>query len=175
MARASKLKVYRTPAGFYDVYVAAPSQKAALEAWGSDHDLFARGIAELVTDPALTAEPLATPGVVVRHSRGTAAEQIAALPPQTAPAKSPKKAAAPPPKPSSADVDAAETALVEAKQVETAKLKDLTDREAKLARERRALERDQRTLVQQAEQALDDERRAYEAALRGWKRARSVS
>ena len=31
-----KLKVYRTPIGFHDAYVAAPSQKAALDAWGSD-------------------------------------------------------------------------------------------------------------------------------------------
>ena len=51
------LKVYRTPIGFHDAYVAAPSQKAALQAWGSDANLFARGVAELVTDPALTAEP----------------------------------------------------------------------------------------------------------------------
>ena len=27
--RATKLKVYRTPIGFHDAYVAAPSQKAA--------------------------------------------------------------------------------------------------------------------------------------------------
>ena len=80
MARSSKLKVYRTPIGFHDAYVAAPSQKAALEAWGSDHDLFARGAAELVTDAALTAAPLASPGTVVKRSRGTTAEQIAALP-----------------------------------------------------------------------------------------------
>lgn len=32
--RNRKLKVYRTPIGFHDAYVAAPSQKAALEAWG---------------------------------------------------------------------------------------------------------------------------------------------
>lgn len=80
MARTGKLKVYRTAAGFHDAYVAAPSQKAALAAWGSDHDLFARGIAELVTDPDLSAEPLASPGVVIKRSRGTTAEQIAALP-----------------------------------------------------------------------------------------------
>jgi hypothetical protein len=80
MARAQKLKVYRTVAGFNDAYVAATSQKAALEAWGSVRDLFARGIAELVTDPALTAAPLASPGVVVKHSRGTTAEQIKAMP-----------------------------------------------------------------------------------------------
>ena len=58
--------------------VAAPSQKAALQAWGSDADLFARGIADVVTDEALTAEPLASPGKVIRKLRGTADEQLAA-------------------------------------------------------------------------------------------------
>ena len=48
MARA--LKVYRTPIGFHDAYVAAPSQKAALAAWGADANLFARGSAEQVTE-----------------------------------------------------------------------------------------------------------------------------
>lgn len=81
MARRQKLKVFRTPTGFHDAYVAAPSRKAALEAWGSDADLFARGIAEVVTDEELSREPLANPGKVIRRSRGTAAEQLAALPP----------------------------------------------------------------------------------------------
>lgn len=31
------------PLGHHHVYVAAPSQAAALRAWGSDRDLFARG------------------------------------------------------------------------------------------------------------------------------------
>lgn len=47
---------------------------------GAATGICARGIAEIVTDPALTAEPLATPGVVVKHSRGTTSAQIAALP-----------------------------------------------------------------------------------------------
>lgn len=80
MARKQKLKVYRTPIGFHDAYVAAPSQKAALDAWGADVDLFARGVAETVSDEALTREPLEQPGVVVRKLRGTADEQMAALP-----------------------------------------------------------------------------------------------
>lgn len=41
MACAQKLKVYQTPAGFNDAYVAEPNQKATLEAWGSERDLFA--------------------------------------------------------------------------------------------------------------------------------------
>lgn len=80
MAKAPKLKVFTAPIGFHDVYVAAPSRAAALRAWGSDHDLFARGIASEVTDPAVTQQPLAKPGVVFRHLRGTEAEQFAALP-----------------------------------------------------------------------------------------------
>jgi len=80
MARKQKLKVYRTPIGFHDAYVAAPSQKAALVAWGADADLFARGVAETVSDEALTREPLEQPGVVVRKLRGTGDEQMAALP-----------------------------------------------------------------------------------------------
>jgi hypothetical protein len=77
--RTPKLKVYRTPIGFHDAYVAAPSQKAALEAWGSTGKLFAQGAAELVTDPTLTKEPLARPGEVVRKPRGSEAELIEAL------------------------------------------------------------------------------------------------
>ena len=81
MARAPKLKVFRTAIGFHDAYVAAPSRAAALRAWGATKDLFARGAADEVLDPALAAEPLAAPGTVVKRLRGTAAEQLAALPP----------------------------------------------------------------------------------------------
>jgi len=70
MARIQKLKVYRTPIGFHDAYVAAPSQKAALEAWGSDANLFAHGLAEVVTDEALTREPLEHPGKIIKRLRG---------------------------------------------------------------------------------------------------------
>ena len=38
--RKPKLKVYSTPIGFHDALVAAPSQKAALEAWGAGTNLF---------------------------------------------------------------------------------------------------------------------------------------
>jgi hypothetical protein len=79
MARPPKLKVYRMAVGFHDAYVAAPSQKAAAAAWGSGTTCSRAGEAELVTDPALTAEPLARPGEIVKRLRGTAAEQIAAL------------------------------------------------------------------------------------------------
>ena len=183
MARAAKLKVYRTAAGFHDAYVAAPSQKAALAAWGSDHDLFARGIAEQVTDPVLTAEPLASPGTVVKRSRGTTAEQIAALPdPKPRPAKD--KAAAPEskakpakatpakpkrPKPDPAARDAAEATLETMRREQDDAFRALTAREAALARERRALERDRDKALRAAERTAESERDAYDAALRAWR------
>src|SRR3954466_4155352 len=100
------LKVYRTPIGFHDAYVAAPSQAAALKAWGTDHNLFTRGAAEVVTDPALTAAPLAEPGKIIKLLRGSAEEQMAAASePKSTRAKSTqtdKPRTPPPPRPSRA-------------------------------------------------------------------------
>lgn len=186
MARAPKLKVYRTAAGFHDAYVAAPSQKAALAAWGSDHDLFARGIAELVTDPDLTAEPLASPGVVVKRSRGSAAEQIAALPdrkPRAAPDDKPAVASKPTPakpkppkprrpKPDRAAVEKAEEALEAMQRDQARQLSDLAKREAALARERRSLEREHETARRETQAALEAEQHAYDADLRAWRAER---
>ncbi|NKJ02051.1 hypothetical protein [Novosphingobium sp. SG707] len=78
MANKRALKVFRTSAGFEDTYIAAPSQKAALEAWGARRNLFAQGVAELVTDPELAKAALARPGQVLRVPRGTTAEHLAA-------------------------------------------------------------------------------------------------
>jgi hypothetical protein len=77
--RNRKLKVFRTPIGFHDAYVAAPSQKAALQAWGAETDLFSNGSAELVTDPKLTKAPLDRPATVIRVPRGTKRQHLAAL------------------------------------------------------------------------------------------------
>lgn len=194
MARAQKLKVYRTAAGFNDAYVAAPSQKAALAAWGSEKDLFARGVAEIVTDPALTAEPLASPGVVVKQSRGTTAEQISAMPNRPV-RSSPKSASndgaslkppgrvtpaaavkpAPKPKPSSGKRDAAERKLDTIRTEYDRQLKALADREAKLARERREIESARRDDLAAAEAAAEEERRAYDDALREWRKSRNAA
>lgn len=195
----AKLKVFRTPIGFHDAYVAAPSRKAALAAWGSDADLFARGVAEEVTDPALTAEPLASPGTVIRRSRGTAAEQLAALPPdpprtkraaagekdepsptrRTAarassrptanPAPAPQPRPPRPPRPSGDALDAAEAALAEAERRHRAALADLAEREKRLARERRELEQGQADEIAAMEQGRDAARASYDAALRRWR------
>lgn len=186
MAATRKLKVYRTAAGFNDLYVAASSQKAALAAWGSEHDLFARGVAELVTDPALSAEPLASPGSVVKRSRGTAADQLAALPPVSKKARSsddaseapskaapsdakPKPAPKPKQKPSRADVDRAEADLDAITDTFARQLQDIAKREAALARERRTLERQRDEDLDDAKILVDKARRQYDAAVRDWK------
>jgi hypothetical protein len=76
---------------FHDAYIAAPSQKAALAAWGSEANLFGLGMAELVTDEALTKQPLETPGKVIKLPRGSAEEHYAALPKSEVPKHKPRK------------------------------------------------------------------------------------
>lgn len=170
MSRAQKLKVYRTPIGFHDAYVAAPSQTAALEAWGSDANLFARGVAEQVTDPELTAEPLAHPGKVVRRLRGTAEQQIAALPADEQPkAKPPKRVAKPSARPNRAALDAAEQALVELEEQQSEERERLARREAELARERRNVEARQRKDLDRAMKARERAQEAYGKALAKWR------
>ena len=93
MARATALKVYVTPAGFYDAVVAAPSQKAALEAWGARSDLFGEKLACLETDEAWRTQALAKPGEVLRKPRGDAAALMA----KPAPPRPPKPAKVAPP------------------------------------------------------------------------------
>ncbi len=50
-----KLKVYQTSQGFYDLAVAAPSMKAALEAWGAGSNLFHQGFAKESDDSKATS------------------------------------------------------------------------------------------------------------------------
>lgn len=78
-AKAPRLKVYRTAMGFDDALVAAPNQKAALQAWGTSTDLFAAGRAAVVDDPVEGAEALAHPGQVVRRPRPGEAELLAEM------------------------------------------------------------------------------------------------
>ena len=60
---ARKLKTYQTSLGFFDLAVAAPSMKAALEAWGADSNLFHQGAAKQSEDPDVIAATMAAPGV----------------------------------------------------------------------------------------------------------------
>src|SRR6185436_9871356 len=66
-----KLKVYQTSQGFYDLAIAAPSMKAALEAWGSNNNLFHQGLAKESDDSDVIAAAMANPGVVLRRPVGS--------------------------------------------------------------------------------------------------------
>ncbi|MGY3294641.1 hypothetical protein ACVWW5_007295 [Bradyrhizobium sp. LM3.4] len=68
---ARKLKTYETSVGFFDLAIAAPSMKAALEAWAADSNLFHQGAAKESDDPDVIAATMAKPGVVLRRSVGT--------------------------------------------------------------------------------------------------------
>ena len=65
-----RLKAFQTHIGFYDLLVAAPSMKAAAEAWGTDTKLFAHGFAGPAKDPAAVAAAMADPGIVLRRLHG---------------------------------------------------------------------------------------------------------
>ncbi|WP_294315869.1 hypothetical protein [uncultured Sphingomonas sp.] len=174
---ARKLKVFRTPIGFHDAYVAAPSQKAALQAWGTDTDLFARGVAEQVTDAALMEEPLAHPGDVIRKTRGSVDDHMAALPANPK-RKPPNATDAPPakirrtkpkPRPSRSKLDQAEQAIEEAEQRYDAARRDLAAREAALRKERQALDNDRDRERERLETARADRERRYREAMAAWR------
>lgn len=193
----AKLKVYRTPAGFHDAYVAATSQKAALAAWGSDANLFARGIAEEVTDPALMAAPLDRPGEVIRVARTmddadeppprrskrapskagapeTPAARAKGRPqpkaaPKPKPKPKPEPKPKPKPKPKRTKLDQAEADLAAAEARHKAEREALRREEQALAAKRRALDKAQAAERTRLDRRRIDAREAYEAALDQWR------
>lgn len=169
-----RLKVFRTPIGFHDAYVAAPSRRAALEAWGADANIFAQGIAEQVTDPELMEEPLSRPGEVIRRVRGTHAEHVAALgkgapKPKRKSTEAPEPKAKSSPRPSRDELDAAEDALEKAEKKQRKAIRNLDDQIQQLERDRRELQRKQEKERGKLAQGADRARSAYERAMRAWK------
>jgi colicin import membrane protein len=66
-----KLKTFQTSLGFYDLAIAAPSMKAALEAWGAGSNLFHQGVAKETDDPDVVAATMSKPSVVLKRSAGS--------------------------------------------------------------------------------------------------------
>lgn len=177
MPASKRLKVYRTAIGFHDAYVAAPSKKAALAAWGASKDLFAIGAAEVVTDAALSEEALASPGEVIRRSRGSLADQLAALPedrkkeapPRRESAEPVERSRKPKPRPSRDNLDALEAELSRFDEEASAQMAELRDREEALRRERQALEKRQRDAREALEAKVSRAGERYEDALARWR------
>ena len=171
-----KLKVFRTSTGFHDAYVAAPSRKAALAAWGADADLFARGVAEEVSDTKLVKAALERPGEVIRLSRGDLSAQLKALPPRKSKAKAkpqptaekPRKAAKPTPPPKRDKLDAAERALRDARRRHEAEVDQLEAEREAIERKLAALRAKQGKGIAALERKRDAAREAYHAALERW-------
>jgi hypothetical protein len=173
-----KLKVFRTATGFHDAYVAAPSRKAALAAWGSDKDLFARGVAEEVTDPKLTQAPLESPGEVIHLSRGDLASQLKALGPKKqgkgkakagiASERKPARVSKPKPPPKREKVDAAEAALEAARRRHAQEAKTLEDQRDAIERKLDALRARQDKDIAKLERTRDAARERYRSALEEW-------
>ncbi|MET0238425.1 MAG: hypothetical protein ABW184_00880 [Sphingobium sp.] len=174
MAGKRALKVYRTSIGFQDAYVAAPSQKAALAAWGTEKNLFARGAAEIVTDARLTKAALAQPGVVVRQARGTTAEHLAATrepkrniaaPVAEADPPPPKKRA---PRPSRDRLARAEAALEKSRRSYEDGLAKLDAQIERLRSERADLRAERDAEIGRLEERRDSEDDRYRRALDDW-------
>jgi len=68
---ARKLNTFVTSVGFFDLAVAAPSMKAALDAWGFKHNAFHQGFASETGDAKIIAAAMANPGIVLRRPVGT--------------------------------------------------------------------------------------------------------
>jgi colicin import membrane protein len=66
-----KLKVYQTSQGFYDLALAAPSMKAALEAWGASSNLFHQGFAKESDDSDVITAAMEKPGIVLKRPVGS--------------------------------------------------------------------------------------------------------
>lgn len=176
------LKVFRTSTGFQDAYVAASSRKVALEAWGSSKDLFAGGLAEQVEDPRLTKAALAKPGAVIRVSRGTTAQHLAAAGRKKVSAK-PRVVDEPAvdaslepspepvqrsPKPKRTRVDKAEAAHERGRQSFERRLSEIDEDMNNLRRERDAVRRERDEMLTNLVAQRDEEEASYREALDHW-------
>lgn len=173
---ARKLKTYTTSAGFFDLAVAAPSMKAALEAWGSSGNLFHQGFAQQCDDPEIVAATIARPGVVLRRAVGSDApySEKAALPTKlpigkAGRARAAKTTTAPSPSRSTGDKAAREAALGYERE---RKRREREMRKEEAAREKARERRDR--AIAAAEAALEAARQAHEARVADLEKARSA-
>ena len=177
---ARPLKVFRAHLGFYDTVVAAPSQKAALAAWGARVGEFRQGFAQITHDADAVTAALAKPGVVLRRLFGShdpfkpeidAATFARAAKSVGGPAGHSRAGTA---KSTKAErttrrAQAREAAAAKAAARQEAKRAAAAARQARAAERRKEKERAQAELaaLDQEEQRLRERRRALRATLRG--------
>ena len=170
MARA--LKTYITNLGFFELAIAAPSMKAALEAWGMSHNAFQHGFAKQTEDPAIVAATTAKPGVVLKRAVGTsgAFKEDAALPDALPnirpPARTSKSSTSKtsvkvqPKRKESPKSERGQAAVISFEKARRAREKARAKEEAKLAKQRSVRKR----ATDKAEAALEEAREAHQRA-----------
>jgi hypothetical protein len=153
-ARSRKLKVFQAQFGFYDTVVAAPSQAAALRAWGTHQNLFASGDARVTTDEAAVKAAIEHPETPLRRAVGS--NDPFEVEPRSLPnvPDAPKR---PPP------------AKAKAKPASTAKARPPADRSRLDAAEKALRDLDVRRKAEEAdlrreEEALEDKKSKAQAA-----------
>jgi hypothetical protein len=138
---AARLKIFAARIGFFDTVVAAPSQKAALAAWGVSQDLFKEGLAAVADDPG-SAAALDHPGIVLRRTAGSSdafsveaairGDAIAPASPKRPARSSPARQSPKPPDRTA--LDRAEAALAAALREREAAIDELGQRRRELER-----------------------------------------
>lgn len=163
-----KLKTYTTTIGFYDLAVAAPSMKAALEAWGAKQNLFHQGLAEESNDPAIVMATLEKPGTVLRRAVGTNApfQEHGALPKGLL-------AGAPRRKPKPREKPAKNLKVSRPPEVKKAAVIQFAKEKAKRDRQRQKEEADRRRDAAVEARAEEHRQRAAQKALAVLDRARA--
>jgi hypothetical protein len=153
---ARKLKTYQTSLGFFEQAIAAPSMKAALEAWGADSNLFHQGAAKESHDSDVIAATMAKPGVVLKRPVGSDGPfgEHAELPkdlgqdgrkkPTRKPSAKAKRSSAQPDK--AADRKAAQAYERERQRREREEAKEETARQKERARRQEAIDKAQAAL-----------------------------
>jgi colicin import membrane protein len=159
---ARRLKTYQTSSGFFDLAVAAPSMKAAAEAWGSRTNVFNQGFAKETHDPAIVAATMAKPGVVLRRPVGSKspftehAELPKDLPVEKVKAGPAKPQKEPPPRKTDRKAERTAALAFEREQ----KRRELERRTEEAAREKERRRREQ--AIAKAERALEQAKREHE-------------
>jgi colicin import membrane protein len=159
---ARKLKTYQTSLGFYDLAIAAPSMKAALEAWGAASNLFHQGFAKETDDPGVVAATMAKPGVVLKRpagSKGRFAEH-ADLPDLDEGAKSKKSRPSEPKRQRAPKIGVEDSRKAAAAYEREQKRRAAQRRKEEVEREKERIRREK--LVAKAQSELDDAQREHE-------------
>jgi colicin import membrane protein len=166
---ARKLKTYQTSMGFFDLAIAAPSMKAALESWGAKSNLFHQGFAKEAEDPEVIASALSKPGVVLRRPVGSNgpfkedADLPTNLPGDKVRGRRPKKPRVRPTKPAPGKMDERASRRAAAGIARERRRRESEHRKAEIARAKEH-ERRQKEIAK-AELALEEASREHDRRL----------